>query len=103
MLGCRWQQPISRFDVRSRVAVFRRVDALSINGTDLRDLPLHERKRRLARIMPWVESADAARTHRASRCRLFELACERGLEGIVNKNPDYTQAEGRHELFSAAP
>jgi hypothetical protein len=25
-------------------------------GQDIRDLPLHERKRRLARIMPWVDS-----------------------------------------------
>ena len=79
-------------------------DALSINGTDLRDLPLHERKRRLAWIMPWVESRLMLLEPIARRgCRLFELACERGLEGIVNKNPDYTQAEGRHELFSAAP
>jgi bifunctional non-homologous end joining protein LigD len=31
-------------------------DVLSVNGRDLRNLPLHERKRRLARIMPWVES-----------------------------------------------
>ena len=52
--------------------------------------------------------------------RLFELACERDLEGIVakhrgapysldptrtswckTKNPDYSQAKGRHELFAA--
>jgi hypothetical protein len=51
--------------------------------------------------------------------RLYELACERDLEGIVAKwadgtyqsdgrstswlkikNPDYTQMEGRHELFA---
>jgi ATP-dependent DNA ligase len=53
-------------------------------------------------------------------CRLFELACERDLEGIVAKwadgtyqtdgrstswlkikNPVYSQMEGRHELFVA--
>ena len=50
--------------------------------------------------------------------RLFELACERDLEGIVAKrrdglyetskpgwlkikNPDYSQKEGREELFEA--
>ena len=52
--------------------------------------------------------------------RLFELACERDLEGIVAKwalgsyqcngrgtswlkikNPAYSQMEGRHELFAA--
>ena len=84
-----------------------------------RALPLVERKRRLARIMPRVESrlllldAISARGE-----RLFELACERDLEGIVAKwskgtyqcdgrgtswvkieNPEYSQMEGRHELF----
>lgn len=52
--------------------------------------------------------------------RLFELACERDLEGIVAKwkhgtyqsdgrgtswfklkSPSYSQAEGRHELFES--
>ena len=96
-------------------------DALSINGKDLRDLPLHERKRRLARIMPWVESRLILLEpieHRGRR--LFELACERDLEGIVAKwskrtyqcdgrgtswlkikNREYSQAEGRHDLFAA--
>ena len=75
----------------------------------------------LARIMPRVESRlmflDPIPAHGR---RLFELACERDLEGIVAKhrrapysqdptrtswcqikNPDYTQAIGRHELFAA--
>ena len=57
---------------------------------------------------------------RARGTRLFELACERDLEGIVAKwskgtyqcdgrgtswlkikNPEYRQAGGRHELFAA--
>ena len=48
---------------RFRDLLFRRewpyflaFDALAIDGHDLRALPLHERKRRLARIMPRVES-----------------------------------------------
>jgi len=80
-----------------------------------------DRKRRLARIMPRIESRlmflDAIR---ARGTRLYELACERDLEGIVAKwargtyqcdgrgtswlkikNPEYTQNEGRHELFEA--
>ena len=102
----------------SRSAVF---DALSINGKDLRDLPLHDRKRRLARIMLWVESRLILLEpieHRGRR--LFELACERDPEGIVAKwkhgtyqsdgrgtswfklkSPSYSQAEGRHELFES--
>ena len=99
---------------------FGACDVLSIDGEDLRALPL-QRKRRLARIMSRVESrlllldAIPARGE-----RLFELACERDLEGIVAKhrdapyspgptrttwckikNPDYSQAVGRHELFAA--
>jgi bifunctional non-homologous end joining protein LigD len=113
---------------RFRDLLFRRVwpyflafDALSIDREDLRALPLVERKRRLARIMPRIESRlmflDAIR---ARGMRLYELACERDLEGIVAKwargtyqcdgrgtswlkikNPEYSQAEGRHELFEA--
>jgi bifunctional non-homologous end joining protein LigD len=96
-------------------------DTLSINGKDLRDLPLHERKRRLARIMPWVESRlmFLEPIERRGR-RLFELARECDLEGIVAKwrhgtyqsdgratswfkikVPSYSQSEGRHELFES--
>ena len=67
---------------------FLALDALSIDGEDLRALPLIQRKRRLARIMPRVESRllllDAIP---AGGKRLFELACERDLEGIVAKWP----------------
>ena len=85
-------------------------------------MPLVQRKRRLARIMPRVESRlillDGIP---AQGRRLFELVCERDLEGIVAKrakgtyqcdgrgtswlklkNPEYSQMEGRHELFAAS-
>ena len=96
-------------------------DVLSIEDHDLRGFPLHQRKRQLARIMPRVESRlmflDAIERR---GCRLYELACERDLEGIVAKwaagtyqsdgrstswlkikNSHYTQIDGRHELFEA--
>ena len=100
---------------------FLAFDVLSIDGEDLRGLTLVQRQRRLARIMPRVESRLMLLEpiERRGR-RLFELACERDLEGIVAKwkhgtyqsdghgtswmkikNPCYTQAEGRHELFDA--
>ena len=113
---------------RCRDVLFRRewpyffaFDVLSIDGEDVRAVPFVQRKRRPARIMPHVESrlrlldAIPARGE-----RLFELACERDLEGIVVKcskgtyqcdgggtswlkvkNPQYSQAEGCHELFEA--
>ena len=95
--------------------------AVVMAGEDVRPLTLVQRKRRLARIMPRIEShlmfLDAIR---ARGTRLYELACERDLEGIVAKwargtyqcdgrgtswleikNPEYSQMEGQHELFGA--
>lgn len=65
-------------------------DALWLNGEDLRGLPLLERKRRLQRVVPRGKRS----VHRlryldhieAVGCRLYRLACERGLEGIVAKH-----------------
>jgi hypothetical protein len=94
---------------------------LSIDGEDFRALALVQRNRWLARIMPRVESRlmvlDALR---ARGTRLYELACERDLQGIVAKwargtyqcdgratswlkikDSEYSQIQGRHELFAA--
>jgi bifunctional non-homologous end joining protein LigD len=83
LLGSGRMQPLSRSAVPARVAL---LDALAIDGEDLRELPLVERKRRLARIMPRIESRLMllAPIH-AHGTRLYELACERDLEGIVAK------------------
>ena len=115
---------------RFRDLLFRRewpyflaFDVLSIDGEDLRALPLLQRKRCLARIMPRVESRLMYLDSIPARGRrLFELACEHDLEGIVAKwskgiyqcdgratswlkikNPAYSQMEGRHELFQRKP
>ena len=100
---------------------FMALDALPIENQDLRTFPLRERKRRLAHMMPRIDSRlmylDAIERR---GCRLYELACEWDLEGIVAKwaggtyqsdgrstswlkikNPHYTQWVGRHELFEA--
>jgi bifunctional non-homologous end joining protein LigD len=94
-------------------------DALSIDGEDLRTLPLIERKRRLQRVVPSRLDDSRLRFHnhveRYGKA-LYKLTCERDLEGIVAKhrdsfydthkpawikikNPAYSQNEGRHELF----
>jgi ATP-dependent DNA ligase len=100
---------------------FYAFDVLAIDGEDLTNLPLLERKRRLRAIAPRVTSrllyVDAI-TRRGSD--LFRLACDRDLEGVVGKwsrgtyqcdgrgtswlkikNPEYSQVEGRRELFEA--
>jgi len=98
---------------------FYAFDVVSIEGKDLRRLPLLERKRQLARIMPRIDSRLLMLEHIAQRgCDLYRAASERDLEGIVGKwcdgtyqtngsttswlkmkNPAYTQMENRHKLF----
>jgi bifunctional non-homologous end joining protein LigD len=94
-------------------------DLLWLNGRDIRELPLIERKRALRNIVPkhpdyllYVDYIEGEGEH------LFKLVCERDLEGIVAKhrwsryavedgnlawlkirNPRYTQMVGRDELF----
>jgi hypothetical protein len=90
-----------------------------VNGRDLPELPLIERKIRLKSIMGSVDSRLRYVDHIAgSGSEFYRLACEQDLEGIVAKwkrgtyssdpqrtswlkikNPTYSQAEGRGELF----
>jgi bifunctional non-homologous end joining protein LigD len=99
---------------------FYAFDVLSIDSVDLTALPLLERKRRLLRIMPTIETRLLYLDHIEQRgCDLFRVACERDLEGIVAKwthgtyrtdgratswikikNAHYTQMRDRHELFA---
>src|SRR5262249_9223637 len=90
---------------------------LWLAGEDLRDLPLVERKRRLRRIIPRRSAFVLYLDHVDGGRDLFAEVCRRDLEGIVAKwkrgayraaplsswvkikNPTYSQAEGRHELF----
>ena len=99
---------------------FMAFDLLWLDGRDLRDRPLHERKRRLAGIMPRVESrVRLVEGVRERGVDFFRVACQHDLEGIVAKwrggtyqsgtrtswlkirNPNYSQWEGRRELFEA--
>jgi bifunctional non-homologous end joining protein LigD len=91
-------------------------DLLWLDGRDLRDLPLIERKRRLTRLIG-DQTGSVMRSFVVEACgrELFEAVCRLDLEGIVAKrkadpyeeqtrwykvkNPTYTQAEGRRELF----
>jgi len=91
-------------------------DLLWLNGRDLRPRPWSQRKRRLARLIPARSSSIILVPSFGQHGReLFEAACQLDLEGIIAKrkadpygqetawlkikNPAYTQAEGRGELF----
>jgi bifunctional non-homologous end joining protein LigD len=90
-------------------------DLLWLDGQDLRQLPLLERKRRLRDLVSDVGPVLYADHVPESGVDLFRAVCEQDLEGIVAKrrdglytpeattwvkikNPRYSQAEGRREL-----
>jgi len=92
-----------------------------INGQDLRDRPLLERKRRLRAIMPAAAMQARVLYHDHIDGRgvaLFEAIRGKDLEGVVAKwkygryytdgqttswfkirNPEYSQIEGRRDVF----
>ncbi len=98
---------------------FYAFDLLYVDGVDLRDLPLVERKAKLRKLIPRTPSSVLYLDHiNGKGIELFEMACKLDLEGVVAKpkqspyrelggkplwvkvkNPDYSQAEGRGELF----
>ena len=99
---------------------FGAFDLLGLEGEDLRSLPLSERQRRLADLLP----ADTAPLYKMFTIEehgrsLFQAACRLELEGIVAKrkqdpydpgtvwyairNPGYTPADGRLDPFRPRP
>jgi bifunctional non-homologous end joining protein LigD len=91
-------------------------DLLWLNGKDLRALPLIKRKQRLEQLIPANNSTLSRVLAVEEQGReLYEAAQRLDLEGIVAKrrsdpyspqtiwykikNPAYTQAEGRRDLF----
>lgn len=105
---------------RRKAPHFCAFDVLEIDGKDLRAMPLYKRKQRLEALIPagdsWVRYVDHIA---ATGSKLFRAACRRDLEGIVAKwahgtyqagpgtswlkikNQNYSQMEGRHELFES--
>ena len=99
-------------------------DLLSVGDRDLRGEPLRVRKRELRRLVP---RDGRSRLRYLDHVRgdgraLYDAACARDTEGVVAKwaggpyhtdgtktswvkikNPDYTQAVGRHEFFENRP
>ena len=100
-----------------RSASYVAFDILWLNGTDLRALPLTERRKSLQGIVSKGSPIVSEALSVAGRGReLFELMRTNDLEGIVAKrladpydtrvrwlkikNPDYSQKEGRGDLFN---
>jgi len=94
-------------------------DVLWLNGTDLRALPLSERRRLKATLPARSPAISETLSVTGSGSKLFELMCANDLEGIVAKrlvdpynqrvrwlkikNLTYSQAEGRGDLLNGPP
>jgi len=75
-------------------------DLLEIDGEDLREAPLVERKARLQTLLP----ADDARLKFAEHIvgggeKLFAAMCREGLEGVVSKRADAPYRGGRSKAW----
>ena len=105
---------------RTRSPSYIAFDLLWLNGTDLRALPLRERRRRLEMMLPMGSRTISEAVSVEDRGReLFDMMCAHDLEGIVAKrladpyeprvrwlkikNSDYSQKEGRGDLFNTPP
>jgi bifunctional non-homologous end joining protein LigD len=87
---------------RSREAMLVAFDLLEHAGSDLRDLPLLERKRRLARLLgrPQQWRAIQYGNHlTGDGPTIFEHVCRMGLEGIVSKRTDAPYRSGRSRTW----
>jgi bifunctional non-homologous end joining protein LigD len=81
--------------------VYYAFDVLHLDGRDLRAAPLLERKQLLQRLLSFNPKAQSAGALRYSEhwigqgTRLFNKACEMGLEGIISKRVDASYRSGR--------
>jgi bifunctional non-homologous end joining protein LigD len=74
---------------RERVSVFLYVfDLLRLDGRDVRDLPLRERKRLLREAFEFGGRVRFSAHRNEHGRRLFAEACRQGLEGLIAKRAD---------------
>ena len=66
-------------------ASFVAFDLLSLDGDDLRQRPLEERREALARLVAGVDAIQFSEALAAEGAVVFAHACKLGLEGIVSK------------------
>jgi ATP-dependent DNA ligase len=105
--------------LRKGCPIFYVFDLLYLNGRDLRQLPLVQRKAKLQALVEKSGLTDVicGKYVEERGIALFNEVCQRNLEGVVAKrksgvyaavsgwlkikNPNYTQSEQRHELFES--
>jgi bifunctional non-homologous end joining protein LigD len=120
-LACLDEQGRSQFDdllFRKKQPIYYAFDLIWWDGADLRDVPLLKRKEYLKSRLPTEPMQILYADHVEDRgIDLFRKVCEMNLEGVVAKrknslyregtrwlkirNPNYTQKDGRKELFES--
>jgi len=80
-------------------------DLLNLNGEDLRQLPLEERRHELSRLVAGPDNIVFSEAIEAEGAIVFAKACELGLEGIVSKRAGsrYWSGTSRSWLKSKNP
>lgn len=80
--------------------IFHAFDLLHLDGNDLRDVPLLERKRTLQRLLKGAPPALIYVDHlEGDGPTVFEHACEMSLEGIVSKRAVSPYRSGRQDSW----
>lgn len=75
-------------------------DLLFLNGEDLRELSLKERKEKLKRILPKSNSVIFySEDVKKSGADFFKIACQHELEGIVSKYNSAVYSSGRSRIW----
>jgi bifunctional non-homologous end joining protein LigD len=75
-------------------------DILELDRTELRHLPLVERKRRLKALLGRRDEAcGSSNTFGGDGAEIFKAACRLGLEGIVSKRADSAYQAGRSKMW----
>jgi bifunctional non-homologous end joining protein LigD len=75
-------------------------DVLELNGDDLREAPLEDRKRRLERLLRKSQDGIVFNEHlEGDGAVMFKHACKLRLEGIVSKRRDMRYRSGRSKAW----
>lgn len=85
-------------DGNSSVLKYFVFDLLFLDGEDLRDRPLEERKIILKKLLRSLKAKKIVFSEhiRAQGAEMFKLACQEGLEGIISKDRTATYHPGRN-------
>ena len=78
-------------------------DLMHLEGEDLRDLPLRERKQLLGEAVTFSEPLRFTEHRTGEPAKVLAEACRRGWEGLIAKDPDAPYRPGRSPAWRKLP